>query len=86
MLVMVLSYSADGWLPEECVPELGPNFVTDLVRILATSMLAVSTFALSMLVAAFASAASAGTPRATPLVVADPVAQTQGAECARSKT
>lgn len=74
-LVMSVSYSADGWLPERWVPELKDNVVVDLLRILATTMLAVSTFALSMLVNAFASAASAGTPRATRLVVADPRAQ-----------
>jgi len=75
VLVMALSYSADGWLPVRWVPKLRPDVVVDLLRVLASSMLAVSTFALSMLVAAFASAATAGTPRATKLVVADPRAQ-----------
>jgi uncharacterized membrane protein len=42
---------------------------------MATSMLAVSTFSLSVLASAYASAASAATPRATRLVVADPQSQ-----------
>jgi uncharacterized membrane protein len=61
-----VAYSADSWLPADWVPKLEPDVVEDLLRILATSMLAVSTFA---------SAASAGTPRATGLVVSDPRAQ-----------
>ena len=42
---------------------------------MATSMLAVSTFSLSVLASAYASASSAATPRATRLVVADPQSQ-----------
>lgn len=70
-----LSISADGWLPAHVLPALDEGVVNDLLHIMASGMLAVSTFALSILVGAFASAASAGTPRATQLVVADPSAQ-----------
>ena len=72
---MGLSLSADQWLPADALPTLADGVVDDLLHIMASGMLAVSTFALSILVGAFASAASAGTPRATQLVVADPSAQ-----------
>ncbi|MEZ6015498.1 MAG: DUF2254 domain-containing protein [Planctomycetota bacterium] len=71
----ITSYTADSWFPERWVPKMDAGVVPNLLRILATSMLAVSTFALSVLVQAFASAANAGTPRATRLVVAEPRAQ-----------
>jgi uncharacterized membrane protein len=66
---------ADAWVPADWLPPLPPDVVDDLLRIMATSMLAVSTFALSVLVNAYASAANAGTPRATRLVVAEPRSQ-----------
>jgi len=71
----MLSASADRWLPVDKLPDLADGVVDDLLHIMASSMLAVSTFSLSVLVNAFASAATAGTPRAARLVVADPHAQ-----------
>jgi len=71
----MVSASADRWLPVDKLPELADGVVDDLLHIMASSMLAVSTFSLSVLVNAFASASSAGTPRAARLVVADPHAQ-----------
>lgn len=70
-----VSASADAWLPARWLPPLQDGVVDDLLHIMASSMLAVSTFALSVLVGAYASAANAGTPRATRLVVADPRSQ-----------
>lgn len=69
------SASADRWWPAGWRPGLADGAVDDLLQLMAASMLTVSTFSLSVLVTAFASAASAGTPRATALVVADPKAQ-----------
>lgn len=66
---------ADAWVPADWLPPLRDGLVFDLLRIMATSMLAVSTFSLSVLASAYATAASAGTPRATRLVVADPQSQ-----------
>lgn len=75
VLAALGSALADAWVPAEWLPPLQEDLVSDLLRIMATSMLAVSTFSLSVLASAYASAASAGTPRATRLVVADPQSQ-----------
>jgi uncharacterized membrane protein len=66
---------ADVWVPTDWLPPFQTEVVDDLLRIMASSMLAVSTFALSVLVSAYASAANAGTPSATKLVVAEPRSQ-----------
>ncbi|MDZ7589544.1 MAG: DUF2254 domain-containing protein [Rubrivivax sp.] len=65
----------DAWVPTHWLPTLPAGVVDDLLRIMATSMLVVSTFSLSVLANGYASAASAGTPRATRLVVAEPRSQ-----------
>lgn len=75
VLAALGSALADAWVPVEWLPPLQEGLVSDLLRIMATSMLAVSTFSLSVLASAYASAANAGTPRATRLVVADPQSQ-----------
>jgi len=75
VLVALGSALADAWVPADWLPPLQEGLVSDLLRIMATSMLAVSTFSLSVLAGAYATAASAGTPRATRLVVADPQSQ-----------
>ncbi len=54
---------------------LGSNAVKDLLTILASSMLAVATFSLSTMVAAFAAASSSATPRASALLIEDRTAQ-----------
>jgi uncharacterized membrane protein len=66
---------ADVWVPAGWVPPFQTDRVDDLLRIMASSMLVVSTFALSVLVSAYASAANAGTPSAARLVVAEPRSQ-----------
>lgn len=71
----VASFLVDIWVPADLLPQLPPNVVDDLLHIMASSMLVVSTFALSVLAGAYASASSAGTPRATRLVVAEPRSQ-----------
>lgn len=75
VLVAMGSKLADAWVPADWLPTLPAGVVDDLLHIMASSMLVVSTFALSILASAYASAASAGTPRATRLVVAEPRAQ-----------
>ena len=57
------------------LPNIGQSALEGLLSIIASSMLTVSTFSLSILVSAFASAASSATPRATRLVMADDSAQ-----------
>lgn len=71
----VASFLVDTWVPADALPELPEGVVDDLLHIMASSMLVVSTFALSVLAGAYASASSAGTPRATRLVVAEPRSQ-----------
>lgn len=58
------------------VPEVDAATVEDLLAIIASSMLSVSTLAVASMVAAYASASSTATPRAFSLVLADDVSQT----------
>lgn len=53
------------------VPEIDPGTLRQLLQIIATTMLAVATFAVSSMVGAYNSASQAATPRAFRLVVAD---------------
>ena len=66
---------ASRWPLPAGVPNIGQPALEGLLTIIASSMLTVSTFSLSILVSAFASAASSATPRATRLVMADDSAQ-----------
>ncbi|MGI1664241.1 DUF2254 domain-containing protein [Palleronia sp. KMU-117] len=54
---------------------LGASSVEQVLTILASSMLAVTTFSLSIAVSAFAAAANTATPRATALLQEDPTTQ-----------
>ncbi|MEP4378776.1 MAG: DUF2254 domain-containing protein [Alphaproteobacteria bacterium] len=49
--------------------------IEDILKILASSMLAVATFSLGTMVSAFSAAASIATPRATKLLIEDPISQ-----------
>lgn len=73
--VAFASALADQWIPLDWLPEVRNKVVEDLLNLLASSMLVVSTFALSVLASAYASATSAATPRARRLVVAEPQSQ-----------
>ncbi len=53
----------------------GADSVEDILRIMASSMLAVATFSLGTMVSAFAAAASTATPRASRLLVEDSTSQ-----------
>lgn len=53
------------------VPNISIEAVENLLDIISSSMLAVTTFSLSIMVAAFASASSSGTPRAYTLMMSD---------------
>lgn len=55
--------------------DLGQGSVGDILQILASSMLAVTTFSLTAMVTAYSSASRVATPRATQLLVADPTSQ-----------
>ncbi|WP_062306421.1 DUF2254 domain-containing protein [Demequina subtropica] len=55
--------------------DLGQGSVQTLLQILATSMLAVTTFSLTVMVSVYASAAAVATPRATQLLIEDQTSQ-----------
>ena len=54
---------------------ISAKVVEDILTLLAASMLSVTTFSLGIMVSAYASAATTGTPRATRLVMADETTQ-----------
>lgn len=59
------------WLPAGIFPQISLATLESLLEVIASSMLAVSTFSLSIMVSAFSSAANGATPRATELVMSD---------------
>ncbi|MGZ0712369.1 DUF2254 domain-containing protein (plasmid) [Coraliomargarita sp. W4R53] len=63
------------WLPFSPSLDLGQDAVSSILQILATSMLAVTTFSLTAMVTAYSSAATIATPRATQLLVQDRTSQ-----------
>ncbi len=63
------------FIPSELSTQIGATAVGSLLNIIASSMLAVTIFSLSTMVAAFASATNNVTPRATRLLSADSTAQ-----------
>ena len=62
-------------LPASAGVDLGQGSVDEILQILASSMLAVTTFSLTAMVSAYASATTNATPRATQLLVDDPTSQ-----------
>jgi uncharacterized membrane protein len=59
------------FIPAYLVPNITNSSLNDLLNIIASSMLAVSTFSLSIMVSAFTSASNSGTPRAYHLMLSD---------------
>lgn len=66
----------DPLIPEEWQDRFGSDAVMPLLNILATTMLTVTTFSLSVMVQAFQTAASQATPRAYRLHLSDTTTQT----------
>ena len=64
------------WLPHDILHLSGAQSVRGLLNILASSMLAVTTFSLSIMVQAYGAAAAAVTPRAVNLLLQDRTSQT----------
>ncbi len=69
--VTLLARFADGTGLGEWVPKIDPETLEILLQVIATTMLAVATFAVSSMVGAYNSASQGATPRAFRLVVAD---------------
>ncbi|WP_336740747.1 DUF2254 domain-containing protein [Aureimonas altamirensis] len=62
-------------IPSELGGRIGADAVDNILGILASSMLAVTTFSLNIMVGAYSSATTNATPRATRLLMADPTSQ-----------
>ncbi|MDH3000500.1 hypothetical protein A1D23_01325 [Chelonobacter oris] len=70
-LFVFLAASTHDFLPDKFIVSVSAETLDALLSIIASSMLAVSTFSLSIMVSAFASASNNATPRATELVMGD---------------
>ncbi|HBM09039.1 DUF2254 domain-containing protein [Pseudomonas sp. Choline-3u-10] len=66
---------AAPYIPEDVPTKIGSDAVDNILGVLASSMLAVTTFSLSIMVAAYGSATNNVTPRAISLLVEDPTTQ-----------
>jgi len=71
----LLATLVDGIIPDDLSTELGARAVERILEILASSMLVVTTFSLSVLVSAHNAATANVTPRAAKLLVEDPISQ-----------
>lgn len=71
----MISMWAGPMIPDDISRKIGADAVDAILNILASSMLAVTTFSLSTMVAAYAAATTHATPRATNLLIADPASQ-----------
>ena len=71
----LLAIVAERFIPWELPGKIGADAVDSILNILASSMLAVTTFSLTVMVAAYSAATSNVTPRATKLVMQDTTTQ-----------
>ncbi|MDX1706677.1 DUF2254 domain-containing protein [Pseudidiomarina sp.] len=75
LLSVVLARVLAPYLPEAIALQIGEKTVEDMLSILTSSMLAVTTFSLAIAVSAFAAATESATPRATILLQEDRTTQ-----------
>ncbi|MGY9049386.1 MAG: DUF2254 domain-containing protein [Rhodobacterales bacterium] len=66
----------DGFIPKSLTERFGADAVRPILNILASSLLTVTTFSLGVMVSAFQSASSQGTPRAYRVLMQDGTTQT----------
>ncbi|MDO5625549.1 MAG: DUF2254 domain-containing protein [Pseudomonadota bacterium] len=71
VLLALAASLAGQLLPEGLAPDIERKTLDDLLTVIASSMLAVTTFSLGAMVGAFGAAASNMTPRTRPLLMAD---------------
>lgn len=71
----LVSLVVSPYLPEGLSAKVGADAVDSILSIIASSMLAVTTFSLSTMVATYSAATSNVTPRATKLLIEDPTTQ-----------
>ncbi|SHE45811.1 Uncharacterized membrane protein [Loktanella atrilutea] len=75
LLAAVVAVRLRAYIPSSWAFKIGADAIDSLLNILASSMLAVTTFSLSIMLAAFAAASSTATPRAFQLLKTDRTAQ-----------
>lgn len=75
ILAAILAAVVERFIPWDIPGDIGTDAVDSILNILATSMLTVTTFSLSTMVAAYSAATSSVTPRATKLLIEDRVTQ-----------
>ncbi len=75
LLSVVLARVLAPYLPDAIALKIGEKTVEDMLSILTSSMLAVTTFSLAIAVSAFAAATESATPRATILLQEDRTTQ-----------
>ncbi|MAT50895.1 MAG: hypothetical protein CMK32_06905 [Porticoccaceae bacterium] len=76
VLTALLGIVADAFWPNSLAYNIGADAVDGILNILATSMLAVTTFSLNVMVAAYSAATATVSPRATRLLRQDTTTQT----------
>jgi uncharacterized membrane protein len=75
VVAALLALSAQFFFPQSFPFEVGASAVDSVLNIIATSMLAVTTFSLSVMVTAYQAASTNVTPRATQLLIQDTTSQ-----------
>jgi uncharacterized membrane protein len=75
IVTALLGIAAPDFLPSFVPTRIGPDAIDRILGILASSMLAVTTFSLATMVSAYSAATSNATPRATKLLMDDPTSQ-----------
>ncbi len=71
----LIAFLVTPYLPDELSAQIGAEAVDNILTIIASSMLAVTTFSLSTMVQAYSAATSNVTPRATKLMIEDSTSQ-----------
>ena len=75
VLAAIFAAGAEDFIPWKLPGSISARVIGNLLTIIASSMLAVTTFSLSTMTSAYASASSSVTPRAARILMSDPVAQ-----------
>jgi uncharacterized membrane protein len=75
VITALIGVTAEQVLPEDIPDWVGSSAVASVLNILASSMLAVTTFSLGVMVSAYSAATTNVTPRATRLLISDTTSQ-----------
>lgn len=75
VVAAILAAVGERYVPWDMPGQIGAEAVADILNILASSMLAVTTFSLSVMTSAYSAATNNVTPRATKLLMQDRVTQ-----------